>query len=703
MSAFVPTRTDEPSREKRLHEPHSPPPTRPRHRIAGADVSASIAVFLIALPLSLGIALATGAPLQAGLVAAAVGGIVVGYLGGTPLQVSGPAAGLTVVTAELIQRYGWRTTCAITVLAGLAQLGLGFVRVARSALAVSPAIVHGMLAGIGVTIAVAQLHIVLGGIPHSSVLDNMRELPAQLAGVHTAALSVSALTLALLLAWPRIPGRMGGLLRKVPAPLVAVAGASTAASFAGLSLPKVDLPSWSSHALAGLPEGPVLGLVAAVLTITLVCSVQSLLGAVAVDKLVATRPELSARVGRSDLDRELLGQGAANVVSGVLGGLPVAGVAVRSSANVQAGAVSRNSTMLHGVLVVVAALLMVPILELIPLASLAALVMAVGIQMVSLHHIRTVTRHREVLVYATTTLGVVFFGVLEGVTLGIAMAVAVAMHRLTRTRITHDEKEGVHHVHVRGQLTFLAVPRLSRALHLVPQGGRAVVELDGSFMDHAAYESLQDWQNTHTAHGGSVELIGRRSGVRIGEPTGPVGLHLDGTGTAESADCRCHPWTAWRNHQCEIPESVTSRDGQAGEEQAAWADDSDEAGAPGKTGASGKTGAAGDTGASDDTGELDTVGGAGTSDGTESPTGSGRPDESGVDGADRAGAGSETRGVTGGTDGSRPSGRQLARGISAFQRNTAPLVRGELARLAREGSSLPSCSSPARTHDWSHR
>ncbi|MFE5921624.1 SulP family inorganic anion transporter [Streptomyces sp. NPDC056468] len=689
MSAFVPTRTDEPSREKHLHEPHSPPPTRrPRRRIAGADVSASIAVFLIALPLSLGIALATGAPLQAGLVAAAVGGIVVGYLGGTPLQVSGPAAGLTVVTAELIQRYGWRTTCAITVLAGLAQLGLGFVRVARSALAVSPAIVHGMLAGIGVTIAVAQLHIVLGGTPHSSVLDNMRELPAQLAGVHAAALSVSALTLVLLLAWPRIPGRTGGLLRKVPAPLVAVAVASTAASFAGLSLPKVDLPAWSSHALAALPEGPVLGLLAAVLTITLVCSVQSLLGAVAVDKLVATRPELSARVGRSDLDRELLGQGAANVVSGALGGLPIAGVAVRSSANVQAGAVSRNSTMLHGVLVVVAALLMVPILELIPLASLAALVMAVGIQMVSLHHIRTVTRHREVLVYAITTLGVVFFGVLEGVTLGIAMAVAVALHRLTRTRITHDEKEGVHHVHVRGQLTFLAVPRLSRALHLVPQGAQAVVELDGSFMDHAAYESLQDWQNTHTAHGGSVELIGRRSGVRIGEPTGPVGLHLDGTGTTESADCRCHPWTAWRNHQCEIPESVTSRDGEPGQAQAIATDDSDEAGASSSTGASGNTGAPGRTGATDGTGDPGTVGGVGRTDGTESPTGPVRPDESGPDGAvrsDRLGAGSEVRGMAGGTDGSRPSGRQLARGISAFQRNTAPLVRGELARLAREG------------------
>ncbi|WP_369260939.1 SulP family inorganic anion transporter [Streptomyces sp. R35] len=604
MSACVPTRAADSTRPTRIHQPHSPPPTPPRRfRIAGADLSASIAVFLIALPLSLGIALATGAPLQAGLVAAAVGGLLAGRLGGSPLQVSGPAAGLTVVTAELIHHYGWRTTCAITVLAGIAQLGLGCLRVARTALAVSPAIVHGMLAGIGVTIAVAQLHIVLGGTPQSSVIDNLRALPHQLAHVHPAAVSMSALTLALLLIWPRIPGQVGHVLRKVPAALVAVAGATATASLAGLTLPKADLPSWSSHALAGLPEAPVLGIAAAVLTVTLVCSVQSLLGAVAVDKLVTGRPELRSRVGRSDLDRELLGQGAANIVSGALGGLPIAGVAVRSSANVQAGAVSRNSTMLHGVFVVVAALLMVPILELIPLASLAALVMAVGIQMVSLHHIRTVTRHREVLVYTVTTLGVVILGVLEGVALGVSVAVGVAMHRLARTHITLEEKEGVHYVRVRGQLTFLAVPRLSRALHLVPQGADTVVELDGSFMDHAAYESLQDWQNAHFAGGGRVELTGR-AGTRIAEP-------------ASSAHCRCRPWTPWRNHHCETsatPQSVPS-------------------------------------GAQPDrTGE--------TTDGS----------------------------APSGQDGSRgQSGHQLARGISAFQRNTAPLVRGELARLAREG------------------
>ncbi|MFF2361824.1 bifunctional SulP family inorganic anion transporter/carbonic anhydrase [Streptomyces sp. NPDC058122] len=595
MSACVPTRAADPTRPAQIHQPHSPPPTPPRRfRVAGADLSASIAVFLIALPLSLGIALATGAPLQAGLVAAAAGGLVVGRLGGSSLQVSGPAAGLTLVTAELIQHYGWRATCAITVLAGITQLGLGCLRVARTALAVSPAIVHGMLAGIGVTIAVAQLHIVLGGIPQSSVLDNLVGLPDQVARMHSAAMSMSVLTLVLLFAWPRLPGRTGRMLRKVPAALIAVAGATLTASAAGLTLPRVELPSWRSHALAGLPDGPVLGIVAAVLTVTLVCSVQSLLGAVAVDKLVSGRPELQGRVGRSRLDRELLGQGAANVVSGALGGLPIAGVAVRSSANVQAGAVSRNSTILHGVFVVIAALLMVPILELIPLASLAALVMAVGIQMVSLHHIRTVTRHREVLVYAVTTFGVVFLGVLEGVALGVSVAVGVALHRLGRTRITHEEREGVHHVHVRGQLTFLAVPRLSRTLHLVPRGTDVVVRLDGSFMDHAAYESLQDWQSTHIAQGGTVDL-GGRTGTRIAEP-------------ADSGHCRCRPWTPWRNHQC------------------------DAAAEPGP------------------------------------PPSEARPD------------GQEDE-----LDEARPSGHQLARGISAFQRNTAPLVRDELARLAREG------------------
>ncbi|MEV6652725.1 SulP family inorganic anion transporter [Streptomyces sp. NPDC051219] len=607
MSACVPTRTDRSSHTTPSRRPHAPPPGGGRRfgllgPDPGADLSASIAVFLIALPLSLGIALATGAPLQAGLVAAAVGGLVAGRLGGAPLQVSGPAAGLTVVTAELIQRYGWRTTCAITVLAGVAQLGLALLRTARSALMVSPAIVHGMLAGIGVTIALAQLHIVLGGTPQSSAVDNLLGLPAQLTHLHPVALGVSALTVVVLLSWPRIPGRTGRCLRKVPAALAAVGTATAVAALAGLSLPRVDLPSWRSHALPEMPQGAVLGILAAVLTITLVGSVESLLSAVATDKLVAARQapvssvtgtpvSPAARPPRIDLDRELRGQGAANIVSGALGGLPITGVAVRSVANVSAGAISRRSTMLHGVWVLLAAGLLVPVLDLIPLAALAALVMVVGVQMVNITHMRSVTRHREVLVYAATGVAVVLAGVLEGVAVGIAVAVAVALHRLARTRITSEVRDGVHRIRARGQLTFLAVPRLSRALNLVPQGADAIVELDGSFMDHAAYETLQGWQDAHIAQGGAVEVTGR-AGTRIAEP-------------GQDAHTCCRPWTPWRNH-CDHK--------------------------------------------------------------TVAPTG---------------------QAATSANPASRPAspkqGGQLVSGISAFQRDTAPLVRNELARLAREG------------------
>uniref|UniRef100_UPI0021E165D7 SulP family inorganic anion transporter n=1 Tax=Streptomyces sp. LS1784 TaxID=2851533 RepID=UPI0021E165D7 len=190
---------------------HAPPGPGPRARWAH-DLSASLVVSLIAVPFSLGIALATGAPLTAGLAAAAVGGIVVGLFGGTPLQVSGPSAALTMVTAGLIAQYGWQATCAITVAAGLLQLLLGARRVARTALAVSPAIVHGMLAGVGITIAIAQLHVVLGGSPQSSAIADVLALPGQLAGPHPPALLAGAVTVAVLVGWPRLgrlPGRAG--------------------------------------------------------------------------------------------------------------------------------------------------------------------------------------------------------------------------------------------------------------------------------------------------------------------------------------------------------------------------------------------------------------------------------------------------------------------------------------------------------------
>src|ERR1700756_5383207 len=162
------------------------------------DLPSSIVVFLVALPLSLGIAIASNAPVLAGLIAAIVGGIIVGAIGGSPLQVSGPAAGLTVVVAGLISDFGWGVTCLITAAAGVLQVLLGLSRVARAALAISPVVVHAMLAGIGITIALQQAHVLLGGRSKSSAWQSVTDLPEQVVSAHGPAVLLGAFVVLIL-------------------------------------------------------------------------------------------------------------------------------------------------------------------------------------------------------------------------------------------------------------------------------------------------------------------------------------------------------------------------------------------------------------------------------------------------------------------------------------------------------------------------
>jgi len=183
------------------------------------DLPASIVVFLVAVPLSLGIALASGAPIIAGLIGAAAGGIVTGLLAGAPLQVSGPAAGLTVVVFGMVQQLGWEVMCVATACAGAVQLLLGWFKVARGALLIAPSVVHGMLAGIGISIALAQLHVMIGGSPDSSPLRNLVALPSKLGGMNVDAAILGVVTVAVLVLWKRIPWPA---VRSVPGALVAV-------------------------------------------------------------------------------------------------------------------------------------------------------------------------------------------------------------------------------------------------------------------------------------------------------------------------------------------------------------------------------------------------------------------------------------------------------------------------------------------------
>lgn len=458
------------------------------------DLPASFVVFLIAIPLSLGIAAASGAPLMAGVVAAVVGGVVAGLLSGAPLLVSGPAAGLTVIVADLVVEYGWAATASMVALAGLVQIVLGLTRVGRAALSLSPAVVHGMLAGIGIVIVLSQVHVVLGGAPQTSAWKNLRELPAQLIGHHDAAVLVGVMTITVLLIWPRLVK-----VSFLPAPLVAVV-AATAATLT-LDLSRVSLPDNPISGLV-LPRWPDAGLgsvVTGVLMIAVVASVESLLSAVAIDKL-HDGP-------RANLDRELLAQGVANTVSGALGGLPVTGVIVRSSTNVAAGARTRASSVLHGLWVALFVLLLTDLLKLIPMSALAAVLVIVGLRLVSIAHVRTFARHRELPVYATTVAGVVLLDLIMGVLLGMAVALLSALYRLTHWRIQLQQREaGRWLVRITGTLLFLGVGRLAHELRRLPPGQHVDMELHLDFLDHAAFEAIEDWRSAYERLGGQVHI-----------------------------------------------------------------------------------------------------------------------------------------------------------------------------------------------------
>ncbi|MFD5829812.1 SulP family inorganic anion transporter [Lentzea sp. NPDC060358] len=465
------------------HTPHGPPV------VLKNDLPASLVLFLISIPLSLGIAHATGAPLMAGLISAVIGGVVVGAISGAPLQISGPGTGLVVIVAGLVAQFGWAATAAITLAAGAVQIALGLTGISRLVLSLSPAVVHGMLAGIGVSIAVGQLVVVLGGTAAPKVPANVALLPGELADFRLGPVLAGAVAIAVLLLWPKVPR-----VSVVPAPLVAVAAATGLVFVLKLDVARVDLPD--SHALVfpELPHGSVGAVLTAVVTVALVASMESLLSAVATDRL-HDGP-------RARLDKELVAQGTGNVLAGALGGFPISGGLARSSTNVAAGAKTRCATIMQGLWIAVAVLAFAPALELVPLAALAGVLLVVGLKLVSIARMKDLLRHREFGVYAATALGVVLFGLLEGVVAGLVVALLRALYRLTHCSVRVEGNR----VCVRGSLVFLGVGRLVRALRRMPAGETVVLELHIDYLDHASYEAIDDWRENYERMGGRVQV-----------------------------------------------------------------------------------------------------------------------------------------------------------------------------------------------------
>jgi carbonic anhydrase len=476
------------------------------------DLPSSLVVFLVSLPLSLGIAIASGAPVLSGLIAAVVGGIVVGCLGGSPLQVSGPAAGLTVVVADLVSNFGWGVTCLITVAAGVLQVLLGLSRVARAALAISPVVVHAMLAGIGITIALQQAHVLLGGKSKSTAWHNLIGLPGQIIDAHRPGVILGVLVIAILVSWPWMPARVA----RIPGPLVAIVVVTIISVVFGFRVRRIDLEGSPLDALQlpALPNGEWRGVALGVITVALIASVESLLSAVSVDRM--------QNGPRTDFNRELIGQGVANAVSGTIGGLPVTGVIVRSSTNVTAGAKSRASAIMHGVWVLLFTLPFAGLVEQIPTAALAGLLIVIGIQLLKPAHIETAMRNGDLAVYVVTAVSVVFLNLLHGVLIGLALAIALTGWRVIRARVEARPVGQEWHVRVEGAATFLALPRLTRVLASIPARTSVVIHIAVNYLDHAAHQAITDWERQHRATGGTVRIHGAEE---AGEQTRRAARH----------------------------------------------------------------------------------------------------------------------------------------------------------------------------------
>lgn len=504
------------------------------------DFPASIVVFLVALPLCMGIAIASGVDPARGLITGIIGGIVVGFLAGCPLQVSGPAAGLAVINYELInsqqqkflagqdlasmseaaqqaamasaQGHALIVLGLCVFLAGIAQMVMALLRMGRWFRAVSPAVIYGMLAGIGVLIIAKQFHVMLDEQVKGSSLVALMAIPETIRmalqgeneSLHLWAGALGLLTIAVIVVWPMIAV---GRLKFLPAPLLAIIVAGGVAAFFQFDVTMISVPDnilstviWPSTSWFELVQDP--SVITSALTIAAIASAETLLCATAVDKMKDGE--------RTNYERELFAQGVGNSICGVFSALPMTGVIVRSSANVQAGGQTRLSAILHGfwLLLFVAA---VPfLLTYIPQATLAAILVYTGWKLINIKMIKSLWKvgKSEVFIYLATVAVIVAEDLLVGVLVGLALAALKLLYTFSHLeadlRPAGDNRMTLK---LRGACTFIRLPHLAETLEKVPEDVELHVELqDLDYIDHACFETLINWARQHEKAGGTLVM-----------------------------------------------------------------------------------------------------------------------------------------------------------------------------------------------------
>ncbi|APZ45868.1 hypothetical protein BW723_05970 [Polaribacter reichenbachii] len=502
------------------------------------DLPASIVVFFVALPLCLGIALASGAPLFSGLIAGIIGGTIVGALSGSKIGVSGPAAGLAAIVFTAIQNLGYESFLVAVVLGGVIQLIFGLLKAGIIGYYFPSSVIKGMLTGIGIIIILKQ-------IPHFFGMDKdpqgdfsflqidgentftelLKAINALISGnVSMGATIIALISMVILLLWSNVLSKKGKIFQIVQGPLVAVAVGiifyvltkDSSLTISSDHLVAVPVPDDFNSFLGqfNFPDfttiaNPTIWVTA--FTIALVASLETLLCVEATDKL-------DPHKNVTPTNRELFAQGTGNIISGLIGGLPITQVIVRSSANIQSGGRTKLSAIIHGFLLLISVILIPTLLNKIPLSVLAAILFIVGFKLAKPALFKKMydLGWKQFIPFTITVLGIVFIDLLYGIGLGLLVGIIVILIKsYQNSHFLHieDKSNGKHKIKMTlaEEVTFFNKGAILKELDSLPKDTYLEINLIGTrYLDNDIIEILEDFLFKAKERNIDIKLVSKR-------------------------------------------------------------------------------------------------------------------------------------------------------------------------------------------------
>ncbi len=488
------------------------------------DLPASLVVFLVSLPLCLGIAMASGTPLFSGIIAGIVGGIVVGMASGSSLGVSGPAAGLAVIVLNGIEQIGsYESFLVAVMLAGILQIVMGSLKLGTIAYYFPSCVIKGLLCGIGIIICLKQLPHALGY--DANFADDFKEFFEQgalniaketITSLTPNAIIISILSLTLIATWDKILSPKFRLCKAIPSPLLVILLGIIVGQFIDIKdhqivqLPIAQNPqeffqqfTLPNFEILRNPQIYSLGFV-----IAIIASIETLLCVEATDKI-------DPKKNITPTNRELKAQGLGNLISGLIGGLPITQVIVRSSANISFNAKSKASTILHGFLLLICVISIPKILNMIPLASLACVLLVVGYKLINPQMIIKIFRlgYEQFIPFLITIISMIIFDLLKGVMLGMIISLGfIIFHNFRNAYEKISESENKQHDHIiklAQEVSFLNKGAIIEMLKNLPNNSSVIIDATNSkIIDYDIYEIIKDFKANAKSRNINLQLKG---------------------------------------------------------------------------------------------------------------------------------------------------------------------------------------------------